>query len=96
MWEGKINGALKMMRKDCENGVLQIDEKVLKDLKLKHLAPAEVKKDSLLHGPMIEIPSYYFDEIDEMMKSCVSYKRFRWSVTCKRRSFSTYAIEKEI
>ena len=67
MWEGKINEALKMMRKDCENGVLQIDEKVLKDLKLKHLAPAEVKKDSLLHGPMIKIPSCYFDEIDEMM-----------------------------
>ena len=38
MWEGKINAALKMLSKDYENGVLQLDEKVLKDLKLKHPA----------------------------------------------------------
>ena len=67
MWEGKINAALKMLSKNCENGVLQLDEKVFKDLKLKHPAPAEVKKDSLLHGPMNKIPNCYFDEIDEMM-----------------------------
>ena len=53
--------------KDYDNGVLQFDEKVLKDLKLKHSAPAEVKKDSLLHGPMNKIPNCYFDEIDEMV-----------------------------
>ena len=64
MWEGKINAALKMLSKDYENGVLQLDEKVLKDLKLKHSAPAEVKKDSLLHGPMNKIPNCYFEEID--------------------------------
>ena len=67
MWEGKINAALKMLSKDYENGVLQPDEKALKDLKLKHSAPAEVNKDSLLHGPMNKIPNCYFDEIDEMM-----------------------------
>ena len=66
LWEGKINAALKMLSKDYENGVLQPDEKALKDLKLKHPAQAEVKKDSLLHGPM-KIPNCYFDEIDETM-----------------------------
>ena len=33
MQEGKINAALKMLSKDYENGVVQPDEKVLKDLK---------------------------------------------------------------
>ena len=56
-----------MLSKDYENGDLQLDEKVLKDLKLKHPALAEVKKDSLLHGPMNKMPNCYFDEIDEMM-----------------------------
>ena len=67
MLEGKINVALKMLSKDYENGVLQVDETVLKDLKLKHPAPAEVIKDSLLYGPMNKIQSCYFDEINEMM-----------------------------
>ena len=57
----------KMLSKDYANGVLQLDEKVLKNLKLKHPVPAEVKKDSLLHGLMNKIPNCYFDKIDEMM-----------------------------
>ena len=52
VWQSKINAAFKMLSKDYDNGVLQLDEKVLKNLKLKHPAPADVKKDSLLHGPM--------------------------------------------
>ena len=67
VWEGKISAALKMLSKHYENGVLQFDEKVLKDLKLKHPTLAVVKKDSLLHGPMNKIPNCYCDEIDEMM-----------------------------
>ena len=67
MWEDKINAALTMLSKDYENGVLQLDEKVFKDLKLKHPAPAEVKKGSLLHGPVNKIQNCYFGEIDEMM-----------------------------
>ena len=62
--EGKVNAALKTLSKDYENGVLQLDEKVLKNLNLKHPAPAEVKK---YNEPMNKIPNYYFDEIDEMM-----------------------------
>ena len=56
-----------MLSKDYENGVLQFDEKVHEDLKLKHPALADAKKDSLLYGPMNKIPNCYFDEIDEMM-----------------------------
>ena len=36
-------------------------------MKIKHPGPAEVKKDSHLHGPMIKIPNSYFDEVYEMM-----------------------------
>ena len=61
-----------MLSKDYENSVLQFDEKVLEDLKLKHPAPADVKKDSLLHGPMNKIPNCHFDEIDEMMIGAAS------------------------
>ena len=50
MWEDKINAALKMLSQDYENGVLQLDEMALKDLKVNHPSPSEVKKDSLLHG----------------------------------------------
>ena len=44
VWQSKINAAFKMLSKDYDNGVLQLDEKVLKNLKLKHPAPADVKK----------------------------------------------------
>ena len=67
VWEGKINPALKMLTKDYENGVLQLDENVLKNLKSKHPAPAEIKQDSLLFGPINQLPKSYFDEIDEIM-----------------------------
>ena len=50
MWEDEINAALKMLSQDYENGVLQLDEKALKDLKVNHPSPSEVKKDSLLYG----------------------------------------------
>ena len=45
MREGKVSEVLKMLSKDYDYGVLQLNKKVLEELKLKHLAPAEVKED---------------------------------------------------
>ena len=45
MWEGKSQEALKMLSKDYENGVLKIDDDILRELKSKHPLPAKVKQD---------------------------------------------------
>ena len=63
--EGQNKRSTQNFEEDYENGVLQLDQKVLKILKFKHLTMTEVKKDSLLHGPMNKISSCYLDEIDE-------------------------------
>ena len=67
IWQGKINSALKMLTTDYENGVLQLDENILEDLKSKHPATTLVKQDSLLFGPTNQLPQGYFDDIDEIM-----------------------------
>ena len=67
MWEGKVHAALNMLSKDYENGVLKIDDNILKELKTKHPPPAKIKEDSLLFGPINEMSQHYFDEIDEIM-----------------------------
>ena len=56
-----------MLSKDYNNGVLQFDKKVLEELKLKHPAPAEAKKDSLLHGLISKVPNCCFNDTDEIM-----------------------------
>ena len=56
-----------MLSKDYESSVLKIDDNILKELKVKHPLPAEVKPNSLLFGPINEISQCYFNEIDEIM-----------------------------
>ena len=44
MWESKTQEAIKMLSKDCENGVLKIDDDILTELKSKHPPAAEFKQ----------------------------------------------------
>ena len=67
IWEGKTRAALKILSKDYENGVVEIDDNVLAELKSKHPPAAEVKQDSLLFGPVSELSHCCFHEIDEIM-----------------------------
>ena len=67
MWKGNVKAAIKMLTKDFDNGVLQIDDAVLKDLEEKHPKPAPIHEDTLLHGPIGKLPRGYFDSIDESM-----------------------------
>ena len=47
--------------------MLKLNKEVLEELKLKHRAAGQVKKHSLLHGPINKIPNCYFNDIDEIM-----------------------------
>ena len=54
-----------MLFKDCEDGVLKIDDNMLAEWKSKHPPAAEVKQDSLLFGPINGLSHCYFHEIDK-------------------------------
>ena len=67
MWEGKTQPALKLLYKDCQNGVFKIGGTILTELKLKYPPTVEAKQDLLLFGPINELCHCYFHEIDEIM-----------------------------
>ena len=46
---------------------LRLIKKVLEEVKLQHPASAEVKEDSLLHGPINKETNSYSNDIDEIM-----------------------------
>ena len=63
--EGKLSAALKVLDEESSNRVLQCTKEVLNELKLKHPTAAEIEDNSLLSGPVQNIPSCFFDGIDE-------------------------------
>ena len=98
MWEGKTQAALKILSKNYENGVLKIDDDILTDLKSMHPPPADVKQDSLLFGPINELPHCYFQVIDKIMiakgagePSHIDAEQFRHMLLSKK--FKTEASE---
>ena len=62
----KINAAVKMLP-NWNTGKHSVDDKVLKELQIKHPDPSPVKKCTLLHGPINRVLPSYFDCIDEAM-----------------------------
>ena len=46
MFQGKVNTALKFISSDCDNGVLELSDDVMKDLGLKHPPPAPILEES--------------------------------------------------
>ena len=52
---GNFPRTLKVLSKDCKNGVLKIGDDILTELKSKHPPAAEVKQDSLLFGSVNEL-----------------------------------------
>ena len=69
VWNGRVSAALKMLTTDYDNGVLTVDDKVYVELHSKHPKQAKIHEDALLEGPIDNIPSNYFDSIDEIMIS---------------------------
>ena len=67
MIEGKTKAALKFLTKDCENGILDLSDDVMVELQKIHPDPSPINTNSLLNGPIENIPVSYFDAIDESM-----------------------------
>ena len=65
MLEGKVNAALKFLSTENSAGVLKLTNDVIEELQKKHPEPAPIEDGALLHGPVHQTPSNYFDEIDE-------------------------------
>ena len=63
--EGKVSSAMKLLDKEHNVGVLNLNEEVIADLKAKHPNPEPATNRSLLHGPVMVVPAHFFDAIDE-------------------------------
>ena len=50
---------------NSDQGLLPVTDVVINELKKKHSDPAPIQSDILLHGPLEQVPSNYFDSIDE-------------------------------
>ena len=65
--QGKLTAALKFLSKETNSGVLKLSDEVLEDLTQKHPAPAPILENSLLHGPVNQVPPAIFDIMDEQL-----------------------------
>jgi len=64
MSKGNINGAIKLLTNNMENGILPLDNKTLKLLKQKHPEGMEPPDDVLLTDTLIQLHPVRFEEID--------------------------------
>ena len=64
---GKVNAALRLLDKNSRNGVLPMNDENLELLNDKHPNAAPVVSESLLEGPILDIPDSFYENIDEMM-----------------------------
>ena len=55
MFQGKINASLRLLSDETCGGVLPLSEEDFQSLREKHPSPAEIKSDSLLHGPIADL-----------------------------------------
>ena len=68
MLQGKVTAALKFLDNEAAScGILPLTPETLKSLKEKHPSPGRIQPFSLLNGPIDDVPSAYFDCIDEEM-----------------------------
>ena len=74
--EGKMSAALKLLDNEGSNGALKLTEEIMTELQEKHPKAEPVSGDCLLSGPLIDVPEYVFDEIDEhlIMKTALQSK----------------------
>ena len=65
MMQGKVRAAIKFLSENSDTGILPSDDQTIAELKKKHPEPADIMKESLLQGPIEDMPTSYFDEINE-------------------------------
>lgn len=57
--QGKIGPALRFVEGEEGEGILEINDTVLEDLKAKHRETRYATKEALLNGPIDDIPDSY-------------------------------------
>ena len=63
MFHGKVSAAVRFLQ-TCDNaGLMQIDENVIKELKIKHTSSSPIAEAILLYGPIADVPLCYVDHI---------------------------------
>ena len=68
MLQGKATAALKFLDNEAAScGIVPLTPETLKSLKEKHPSPGRIQPFLLLNGPIDNVPSAYFDCIDEEM-----------------------------
>ena len=76
MFHGKVTAAMRYLT-NCENikgGLVEMNDETIGELKKKHPSPAPLKEETLLHGPIEDVPVSYFDCInEEMIHRAASY-----------------------
>ena len=65
--QGKLSAALKFLDKESNGGVLNLSKEVLNDLHEKHPPAEPIMENSLLYGPIRDIPPSIFEMIDEQL-----------------------------
>ena len=66
MLQGKVTAALKFLESEAQaGGILPLNDETLQGLYEKHPPPKDIKPFSLLYGPIDDVPSTYFESIDE-------------------------------
>jgi len=65
MQKGNVNGALKLLSNNMNNGVLPLNDETLNQLKMKHPDSQEVSNDVLLNGPIKDVHPIVYESIDE-------------------------------
>jgi len=64
---GKIGAAMKLLDKESCSSVLPLSEDTIKGLKAKHPDPGKVSDDSLLRGPVDQLPASFVEGINEQL-----------------------------
>ena len=82
-----VNGALKLLTNDMSNGILPLDNKILKPLNQNHHKSCELNEDIFLSGEKPLAHPVIFEDIDENMIQISTMKTEGgiWSFWIRRR-----------
>ena len=69
MFHGKVTAAIRFLSscEEANGGLVEMNEDTFNELKKKHPDPSPVAEETLMFGPVEEVPDSYFDCINESM-----------------------------
>ena len=67
MEKGNINGALKVLTDNMQNGILPLNDETLRLIHQKHPAPKEADADILLQGEKPRVHPVIYDVIKKLL-----------------------------